>query len=123
MSKDDIDAHRRMFSKARTSPWDTNYDEMAKKTVLKKALKYAPLSIDMQRELAADEMIKRPEAGQMRGDMLDLQGDYIQDGDILRGDAYDSDGFPKEAIEDFPPDETQEFPPVYVDPETGEIKG
>lgn len=122
MSKDDIDAHRKMFSKARTSPWDTNYDEMAKKTVLKKALKYAPLSIDMQRELAADEMIKRPDAGQMQGDMLDLQGEYITVDGVVRGDAYDADGFPKEAEQDFPPEGVQDFPPDYIDPSTGEIR-
>lgn len=122
MSKADVDAHRARFSKARNSPWDSNYDEMAKKTVLKKALKYAPLSIDIQRELAADEMIKRPEGNQMSGDMLDLGGDYIEVDGIVRGDAYDSDGFPVEAAQEFPPEDVQDFPPDYVDPETGEIR-
>lgn len=118
MSKYDVDEHRKRFSKARNSPWDTNYDEMAKKTVLKKALKYAPLSIDMQREMASDEMIKRPDEAQMGGDMLDLQGDYIEVDGIVRGDAYDDDA-PAE-IPDFPPAEGEEI--EYIDPETGEVR-
>lgn len=122
MSKADVEEHRKRFSKAGNSPWDSNFDEMAKKTVLKKALKYAPLSIDLQRDLAADEMIKRPEESQMAGDMLDLQGDYIEVDGIVRGDAYDEDGFSKEAIENFPPEDVQDFPP-QVDPDTGEVIG
>lgn len=55
MSRDDINRHRRQYSKARTSPWDTAWEEMAKKTVLKKALKYIPKSAEMATALEADE--------------------------------------------------------------------
>ena len=59
MSYDDIIAHARKFSKAFTSgPWSTNFDEMAKKTVLKKVLKYAPLKSDFLRGISADETVK-----------------------------------------------------------------
>lgn len=59
MSVEDVRTHARRFSKAFGSgPWQTNFEEMAKKTVLKKALKYAPLKSDFVRELSADETIK-----------------------------------------------------------------
>lgn len=48
-----------------SSPWTTNFDEMAKKTVLKKVLKYAPLKSDFVRAAAADGTIKEEIAPDM----------------------------------------------------------
>lgn len=61
MSVDDVQRHAQRYSKSygsESSPWRSNFDEMAKKTVLKRALKYAPLKSDFVRGVAQDETIK-----------------------------------------------------------------
>lgn len=57
MSVDDINQHRNKYSKVRSndSPWVTAWEEMAKKTVVKKALKYAPMASDFVRVSNQDE--------------------------------------------------------------------
>lgn len=73
MSKEDVVKHMNQYSKAAGkgfSPWSTNFDEMAKKTVLKKVLKYAPLKTEFIRAVAQDGTIKSEIVEQM-ADMPD----------------------------------------------------
>lgn len=61
MSKEDIVNHAKQYSQSfgsSFSPWKSNFDSMAKKTVLKQVLKYAPLKSEFAKNLAADETIK-----------------------------------------------------------------
>lgn len=56
MSKADIDEHRKKYSKAKSSPWDTAWEGMAKKTVIKQALKYAPLKSEFVRAMVNEDV-------------------------------------------------------------------
>lgn len=59
MSKDDVLEFAQKKSKSfRNGPWQSDFDAMAKKTVLKRALKYAPIATDFVKAVATDETVK-----------------------------------------------------------------
>lgn len=101
MSRDDVEAFARKKSKAfNNGPWKTDFDEMAKKTVLKKVLKYAPLKTEFARAVASDESVKTMKMDEP-ADMLDAPNEIY---------TIDNE-----------PDKPEEAP-QGVDPETGEVK-
>lgn len=59
MTMDEVKTHAKKYSKAfssPSSPWNTLFDDMAKKTVLKLLLsKYGILSVDLQKAVVADQ--------------------------------------------------------------------
>lgn len=80
MSMEDVRKHAAKYSKAYSSsysPWKTNFEEMAKKTVLKRVLKYAPLKSDFVRAAVQDETIKRD----ISDDMYSVPSETIFDAD------------------------------------------
>ena len=60
MTRREIDAIRKRSKAASNGPWVTDYDWMAKKTVLKQLCKLAPMSIEAQSAVALDD---RADAG------------------------------------------------------------
>lgn len=86
MSKTDMDIFARTYSKAfdsSCSPWKNNYVEMAKKTVIKQALKYAPIMTEFQRAISTDETIK----SQISDDMLFVCDEREYTKEIIEGKA------------------------------------
>ena len=76
MSMDDVRKHAERYSqtaRSSSSPWKTNFEEMAKKTVLKKTLKYAPMKSDFVKAVVQDETIK----SELSEDMYEVRDETI----------------------------------------------
>ncbi|HJI74422.1 MAG TPA: recombinase RecT [Veillonellaceae bacterium] len=98
MSKDDVLEFAQKKSKSfRKGPWQTDFDAMAKKTVLKQALKYAPIATDFVKAVATDETVKSHITENMEDEpdeTLTIDAEAVSSGDTV---------------------------PQNVDPETGEV--
>lgn len=83
MSVDEVRAHAKRYSKTYSNPrgtWQTNFDAMAQKTVLKRLLsKYGILSIEMQLSLTADQATVRmdEQTDEFGFDYVDNDGDAV----------------------------------------------
>jgi recombination protein RecT len=55
MSKREVDKIREGSQSKNNGPWVTHYEEMAKKTVLRKLFKWLPCSVEMQKAVSLDE--------------------------------------------------------------------
>lgn len=108
MSKEDVEAFAKKKSKTYgTGPWQSDFDAMAKKTLVKRLLKFAPLKSDFVRAVTADETIKSG----ISENMTDLPDETV---------TIDAETTAQEENTDY-----EEIPmpgDLYTDPETGEVK-
>ena len=82
MSMDDVRKHMEKYSqaaKSSSSPWKTNFEEMAKKTVLKKTLKYAPMKSDFVKAVVQDETVK----SEISEDMYEVKDETIFEAEFV----------------------------------------
>lgn len=118
MSKSDIEGHANRYSQAyrgakegnnRSSfktPWETDFDFMAQKTVLKQLLsKFAPLSTEMQEAIIADQSISDGNERRYIDNQPD-EMDGVGANDSEQDDILAANG----------------GAPANVDPATGEVK-
>lgn len=87
MSAEDVRAHAMKYSdsmkRGSFSPWTTSYEEMAKKTVLKRCLKLAPMSTEYVRASLQDETIKTS----LSDDMFDVPDENIFETEFTEGEV------------------------------------
>jgi len=108
MSKEDVETFAKKKSKTyRNGPWQSDFDAMAKKTLVKRLLKFAPLKSDFVRAVTADETIKSV----ISENMADLPDETV---------TIDAETTMPTENADY-----EEIPmpgDLYTDPETGEVK-
>lgn len=108
MSKEDVETFAKKKSKTyRNGPWQSDFDAMAKKTLVKRLLKFAPVKSDFARAVAADETIKSG----ISENMADLPDETV---------TIDAETTTPTENADY-----EEIPmpgDLYTDPETGEVK-
>lgn len=88
MSRKQIEAVRASSKAGTNGPWVTHFEEMAKKTVIRRLFKYLPVSVEMQTAVSLDE---KADAG------IDQHNEFVLDGDYQVID--DPEAADAEAIE------------------------
>lgn len=107
LSRADIEAVRAMSKAGKSGPWVTHYDEMAKKTVVRRLFKYLPVSIEAMQAVEVDEKSERGEAT--------LQQDVI-DG-LYEDKGVEIEGVDTTQIEAPAPDTEPLPPPEVIEPD------
>jgi len=63
MSRAEIEKVRAQSKAGNNGPWVTHFEEMAKKTVIRRLFKYLPVSVELARAVTLDEAAERGEQG------------------------------------------------------------
>lgn len=79
MSRAEIEKIRSASKAGNSGPWSSHWDEMAKKTVIRRLFKYLPVSIEAVRAVEIDEKTDRGEA---TTDQDFLDAEFIEKGNV-----------------------------------------
>lgn len=79
MSRAEIEKIRSASKAGNSGPWSSHWDEMAKKTVIRRLFKYLPVSIEAMRAVEIDEKTDRGEA---TTDQDFLDAEFIEKGNV-----------------------------------------
>lgn len=98
MSYEDVLKHAKDHSKSfKNGPWQTHFESMAKKTVLRQLLKYAPIRVELSQAIAADETVR---------DLNEEEVDTVNVLDIQANEEASYNEFPAEFEVENTPAET-----------------
>jgi recombination protein RecT len=83
MTREEDDAIRARSKSSDKGPWVTDYPEMAKKTVLRRLLKTAPMSVEYHQAVAQDEQTRTGIAAAA----MDISPPFEDDPEVIEGHA------------------------------------
>lgn len=86
MSRAEIEKVRTSSKAGNSGPWSSHWEEMAKKTVIRRLFKYLPVSIEAVRAVEIDEKTDRGEA---TTDQDFLDAEFIEKGDVNDAEYID----------------------------------
>ncbi|AWM79684.1 recombination protein RecT [Gammaproteobacteria bacterium ESL0073] len=89
MSRAQIDAIRAQSKAGKTdySPWATHYEEMAKKTVIRRLFKYLPVSVEMSKAVGYDELAEAGVSQQNESILDDVDYNVLENVDTETGEV------------------------------------
>lgn len=118
MTKADIEKIR-LRSKAKDAgPWKTDYEEMARKTVIRRGAKYLPLSTELEQALVSDdEQFTNGNGHTIIAEMAAATQDRI---DAMKGNLAEAEAIEAQVIADDLPQENTSYD--ELDPETESLR-
>lgn len=117
MSKREIEAVRQKSQGKNAGPWTEYYDEMARKTVVRKLFKWLPCSVEMQKAVSLDELQEVGKQNIKAAASEEFDMDFVIDAET--GEVTE---MPKaNNLNDLIAQNKAKEKPKAVDPETGEV--
>lgn len=114
MSKRDVEDIRRQSKSSGNGPWVTHFDEMAKKTVVRRLFKWLPCSVEIQKAVSLDE---QHESGTQN--IKEAASEEFDFNFVIDAEPVDKEQELKESIERNK-EVANPFKKKKIDPETGE---
>ncbi len=118
MSKYEIDLIRAQSKASGSGPWVSHYEEMAKKTVIRRLFKYLPVSIEMTRAVIADESA---DAGINQNNASILTGEF-DESDIIDVDQETGEVLNTPQVEDEKAEPPEKSEPAEKTPQGVDFK-
>ncbi len=90
MERKEIEAVRSRSKSADSGPWETDYEAMAKKSVVRRLFKFTPVSVELQAAITMDEAAERGE--QFNGDVIETTATPAPSGRIVAQQPGEGNG-------------------------------